>query len=422
MASCGDLFGGDLYEEEQAVELAKYIETLKNGEDPRAPKPEAEDEEGAAPVVEEEKEITPYIKEVSTLNEQGSYASLLDIFRPDMQLVFEKGTEEDIVGVYSIMYALCRKLAESEQAVHTTKLVEAVVDGKDAGESELRLKMLVNLYNSVDPSFGKIRFSVFLSLVDFCTSTEQVPKVAKHLGDIEGRVQAWKLSTDEQKEVYLKLAEALKGYQDGTLAQKFLVTFLSLWVKGDKLALAAPQAIEASVKAIQNPTTFNCDELLQLKAVVALADGDEKSKAVFRLLQIYGSEKLEAYEEFVGSHKELLASIGLTHEMCVDKLRLLSLASLAAENNEIPYDVVASTLKLGGDREVEMWVIKGFRAGLVQAKMDQVNRKVIVSRTTARVFNSTDWKELGDRVQGWRTSLTNMSQIIQAAKEHARAE
>ncbi len=30
MAACGDLWGGDLYEEEQAVELAKYIENLKN--------------------------------------------------------------------------------------------------------------------------------------------------------------------------------------------------------------------------------------------------------------------------------------------------------------------------------------------------------------------------------------------------------
>jgi len=327
----------------------------------------------------------------------------------------------DTVGVYSIMYALCRKLSEQDQAVHTAKLIEAVVGAKDSAETELRLKMLVNLYNSVNPAYGKIRFSVFLALVDYCLTTDQVSKVAKHLGDVQGRVQAWKLSKDEQKEVYLKLAEALKGYQDGTLAQRFLVTFLSLWGPKDNLAQAAPQAIEASVKAIQNPTTFDCDELLQLKAVSALAEGDEKSKAVLRLLQIYGSEKLEAYEEFVGSHKELLASIGLTHEMCVDKLRLLSLASLAAENTEIPYDLVASTLKLSGDKEVEMWVIKGFRAGLVQAKMDQVRRVVIVSRTTARVFNSTDWKELGDRVEGWQTSLTNMSEIISAAKEHARA-
>jgi len=368
-----------------------------------------------------ERPVTEYVQSIAQKNDAGDYAGVLDVFLPEMQIVFEKGTEQDVVGVYSIMYYLCRKLDEKDQAVYTSKLVTAVVGDKDSGETELRLKMLVNLYNSVAPSFGKIRFAVFLALVDYSRQTSQVPKVAKHLGDVQGRVQAWKLSPDEQKEVYLKLSEALKGYQDGALAQKFLVTFLSLWGPKDKLAMAAPQAIEASVKAIQNPTTFNCDELLQLKAVTAMADGDEKSKAVFRLLQIYGSEKLEAYEAFVGTHKELLASIGLTHEMCVDKLRLLSLASLAAENTEIPYDLIATTLKLSGDREVEMWVIKGYRAGLVQAKMDQTRRVVIVSRTTARVFNTTDWKELGDRVEGWKTSLTNMSEIILTAKEHARA-
>lgn len=397
MATCGDLFGGDMFEEEQAVELAKYIQGLKNGE------PTEEDE---------------YTQRVSGLNDEQSFAALLDIFMPDMQCVFANGSEDDVVGAYSILYALCRKMSEKDQGEYTAKLVETV-NGQTGEAVELRLKMLVNLYNSVHPTYGKIRFSVFLALVDYCTHTDQVGKVAKHLGDVEGRVTAWKLSTGEQQQVYLKLAEATKDYQGGEMAQKFLVKYLSLWGPKDKLASVATQAIEASVTAIQNPTAFDCDELLQLPAVAALATGDDRSKAVHRLLEIYSSEKLDAYEVFAESHKDLLASIGLTHETCVDKLRMVTMASLAAEMNVIPYDRVKETLKLASDKDVEQWVIKVKRAGLVQAKMDQLTRKIHVARTTARVINTTDWAELGKRVDGWKQCMENMSVIIKGAKENA---
>jgi translation initiation factor 3 subunit M len=399
MATCGDLFGGDMFEEDMAGELANHIQTLKAGESTE--------------------EMTPYTQKVAELNDAGSFPELLDVFIPDMPCVFKTGSEDDVIGSYSILYALCRKMSEKDQADYTTKLVNSV--NTETGELVgLRLKLLVNLYNSVHPTYGKIRFGVFLALVDYCTKTDQVAKVAKHLGDVEGRVSAWKLSLAEQKEVYLKLAAATKCYQDGALAQQFLVKYLGLWAgKGEDLAAAVPQAIEASVTAIQNPTAFDCDELLQLPPVAALATGDAKSKAVHRLLEIYSSEKLDAYETFAALNKELLGSIGLTHEMCVDKLRMLSMASLAAEMGDIPYDRVKATLKLESDKEVEQWVIKVHRAGLVQTKMDQLQRRIIVNRTTARVLSTTDWQELRKRVDGWKQCLDNMSQIIVGAKESA---
>jgi len=394
-----------LYEEEQAVELAKYIEGLK-GESAAA-------EEGAA-----EKPLSPYVQKVSGLNEAGEYAPLIDIFLTDIETVFAKGTESDVAGAYSIMYALCRKMPEAVQATYTQKLIETTAQ-ETTTTPELRLKMLVNLYNSVHPNFGKMRHSVFMALIDYCVATSQVAKVAKHIGNLEGRVQTWGLSPAQQKEIYLKLAEALQDYQNGELAQKFLVTFLSLWGAKEDYAQAAPQAIAAAVKAIQNPTAFSCDELLRTPAVAALKTGDEKAQAVHRLLEIYSREKLEDYEKFVANKGAIVKSIGLDHDTCVDKLRMLSLASLATEMTEIPYDTIKEILKLGKDKDVELWVIKVHRAGLVQGKIDQIRRVVIVNRTTARVFSTTDWAELRTRVDGWRQCLTNMSDIIQGAKESA---
>ena len=117
------------------------------------------------------------------------------------------------------MYALCRKMPEAVQATYTQKLIETTAQ-ETTTTPELRLKMLVNLYNSVHPNFGKMRHSVFMALIDYCVATSQVAKVAKHIGNLEGRVQTWGLSPAQQKEIYLKLAEALQDYQNGELAQK----------------------------------------------------------------------------------------------------------------------------------------------------------------------------------------------------------
>jgi len=398
MATCGDLFGGDLYEEEQAVELAKYVESLEGS-------------------VAEGEEMSAYVQKIHNLNENGSFAELLDDFIPKLQGVFKQGSEDDVAGAYSICFALCRKMSEAQQAGYTTKLAESVTCSQEDGE--VRLKMLANLYNSVHPSFGKMRHSVFVALLEYCTATDQTSKIAKHLGGLEARVTSWKLSKAEQKAFYLQLASNLESYKNGELSQKFLATYLSLWEAKDNLAEAAPQAIVVSVNAIQNATTFGCDELLRLPAVAALKTGDDKAQVVHRLLEIYSREKLEDYENYVKGKVSTLEALGLSHDTCVDKLRMLSLASLAADLTEIPYDLVKSTLKLDSDKEVEAWVIKVHRAGLVKGKMDQLRRLVVVNRTTARVFSTTDWAELKTRVDGWRQCLTSMSDVIQAAKVHA---
>jgi translation initiation factor 3 subunit M len=405
----GDLFfEKEICEDEQADALASFIEQLKG----EAPEP-AEGEE--AP-------LSKYAQDVAALNEQSdaaSIAKLLDTFIPDMATVFEKGEESDVEGAYSILYDLCRKLdKEKDQGVYAQKLLESVTGSEEA--PELRLKLVVNLYNSVHPGYGKLRFRAFCGLLDYCTKTGQVALVAKHLGDVAGRVAAWKLSNEEEQEVYLKLAGALRGYDDGSLAQNFLVKYLGC-LTAKQLPGAAEHAITACVAAIQNPTMFACDELLELPAVAALAKGDDKGKAVHRLLEIFAREKLDAFEEFAKSNQAVIDSIGLTKDACVDKLRMLSMAILGAEMGEIPYSTVQETLQLESDMEVERWVIKVTRAQLMTAKIDQLRKLIVVGHTSARNITSNDWEELGARINGWRACLQDMSHVIRGAKENAVA-
>ena len=58
-------------------------------------------------------------------------------------------------------------------------------------------------------------------------------------------------------------------------------------------------------------------------------------------------------------------------------MKLLSLATLAANNSEISYSSIAKALQINED-EVESCVIASISEGVLEAKMDQLKRTVRV--------------------------------------------
>ena len=68
---------------------------------------------------------------------------------------------------------------------------------------------------------------------------------------------------------------------------------------------------------------------------------------------------------------------GVSHVDCVEKMRLLSICSLASQQPEVPYALLATTLQIEVC-EVEYWVVKAIMAGLLEAKMDQLREVVAV--------------------------------------------
>lgn len=64
-------------------------------------------------------------------------------------------------------------------------------------------------------------------------------------------------------------------------------------------------------------------------------------------------------------------------EECILKMRLLTLCSLAANSKEIGYAEIAQNLQVQ-ESEVESWAIKAITAELMDAKMDQLNKVLVI--------------------------------------------
>jgi translation initiation factor 3 subunit M len=134
------------------------------------------------------------------------------------------------------------------------------------------------------------------------------------------------------------------------------------------------------------------------------------------LLKVFQEGKLEDYNSFIksnGGDDVLKQWEGVSSENCVRYMRILSLCSLAAEHEEIPYEVVADTLQTSLDN-VESWVIAAVSSGLLSAKMDQLQNKVVVERCVVRKFDMEQWKAVQTRLHVWKR---NVGGILEAYRQ-----
>ena len=112
----------------------------------------------------------------------------------------------------------------------------------------------------------------------------------------------------------------------------------------------------------------------------------------------------------------VFATYSLNEADCARNMSLLSLVSLAGEHEEIPYSAIASTLDIPED-QVEKWVIMGVSSGLIEAKMDQLSKVVIVERCVVRQFGRKEWESLKVRLDKWKVNVRGVLDALKSASE-----
>jgi translation initiation factor 3 subunit M len=181
-------------------------------------------------------------------------------------------------------------------------------------------------------------------------------------------------------------------------------------------AEATKLSLQALKAALLDPSHFDFEDLATLDAIQALKNSDATA---FELLEIFTSDNLDSFNDFKTEHDGWLSKQELDESVLDRKMRLLTLASLAAHENQkrtLSYTQIAKALQVPED-EVEMWVIDVIRAGLVEGKLSQLNQQFLIHRSTYRVFGEKQWHEVSARLDMWRSSLTDVLAVIRSEKE-----
>lgn len=192
------------------------------------------------------------------------------------------------------------------------------------------------------------------------------------------------------------------------LAFDFVLKNLATYDANDAAALDV--AKEAIMQAVAIENYFAFEDLMQYTAIQKL-----KGTPEYELLDVFLNGTLPTYKSFASAHPDLIKR--LDEESNIRKIRLLSLASLGSENlsRELTYAEIAKNLEIP-EEDVEMWVIDVIRAGLVEAKLNQLSKTVLVHRSIYRVFGKEQWQQLSTRLNSWKDSLNEILAVIGNAK------
>ncbi|CAN0170756.1 unnamed protein product [Ascophyllum nodosum] len=334
--------------------------------------------------------------------------------------ILKMKSTEDVEGCFGIVFSLLYKTEDPAAAMPalSIEIANKVLEKVD-NRAPLRLKLATNLYNML-PVQTAAQFEVLLAVIRYSREAKLVAMLASFFAGVDEWIQGWDLSVKNQRRLYLLISDTLKteGKQDES--QKFLMKFLATYdeASAGELSEVKAQAVRGCIGAVRAPIVSFTEQhnLLGMAAVAQLKE-DPKYSAVYELLHIFSVEKLGEYLAFHEKNAKTLADNQIDHDRCVSSMRLLSLCSLATEHEEIPYQVVADTLQVKGDEEVEEWVLRAIQTGLMEAKMDQMQRVVVIRRCTNRVFGPSQWKTLQKKLGTWSANVQALLATIQKSNE-----
>ncbi|KMZ66857.1 Eukaryotic translation initiation factor 3 subunit m [Zostera marina] len=344
----------------------------------------------------------------------GRWLDLVSLMLTSADLVFTKVSDKDLECLFTVICNLVTRSASLDEALEMAKLISTKIAQHPTDKPALCLKFLFTLYNLLEDPYSK--FYVFKKALDFSIIGKVTDNIIPSLKRIDSFLKEWKIETLDQRSLFLSIIYISKDNKSFSKDSfTFLTKYLATFSKEDaQISDAKPEAVNAIIEFVKTPAMFQCD-LLDLPAVQQL-ENDEKYAPVYQLLDIFLTQRLNAYIDFQAANTSLLKNYGLVHEYCVTKMRLLTLIDLSSgQSGVIPYSVIKDSLQISDD-EVEFWVVQAISAKLLDCKMDQMNEIVLVSRYTDRLFGPSQWQVLRSKLGKWRDNISNVVGTIQANK------
>jgi len=357
-----------------------------------------------------------FVQDCEACISHGDAAKLMATILTEQGAIRALSLDEDALSVVSLLAALLDRAKDSQ-------LVDQLADSliQVSTDATKTISLLASLYNMRSDALEKI--SLMAKMIRL--ATEREPSLLEPHVSVLGKwmdasrlpsmLDEWKVEPVSRRPLYLAASE---GAPTAMAKQRFTLLVLETYTSSDVDSQGLRVSEEAAIGAIRDPVSLFEQQrnILSLPAIQAL---EKQSPSLFALLKVFQEGKLEDYFSFIqanGGEGVLQQWEGVSADNCVRYMRILSLCSLAAEHEEIPYEVVASTLQTSSE-DVEKWVIAAVSSGLLSAKMDQLENKVVVERCVVRKFDIDQWKAVQSRLHVWKQ---NVGSILEAYRQSLR--
>uniref|UniRef100_A0A673MQU0 Eukaryotic translation initiation factor 3 subunit M-like n=1 Tax=Sinocyclocheilus rhinocerous TaxID=307959 RepID=A0A673MQU0_9TELE len=321
-------------------------------------------------------ELRAYLKskgaEISEENSEGGlHVDLAQIIEAcDVCL---KDDDKDVESVMNSIVSLLLILETEKQEALIESLCEKLVKFREGERPSLRMQLLSNLFHGMDEN-TPVRHTVYCSLIKVAATCNAIAFIPTDLDQVRKWITDWNLDTEKKHTLLRLVYDALVDCKKSEAAAKVMVELLGSYTE-DNASQARVDAHRCIVRALKDPNTYLFDHLLALKPVRFL-----EGELIHDLLTIFVSAKLAAYVKFYQSNKDFIESLG---EYSL--------------NVFIGFNAFIQTV----------------RTKMVYCKIDQTQRKVVVSHSTHRTFGKQQWQQLNDTLCSWKQNLATVKSSLQ---------
>ncbi|XP_062569050.1 eukaryotic translation initiation factor 3 subunit M-like [Saccostrea cucullata] len=365
------------------------------------------------PIPEQAQELRSYLKSLSAdISEEKAEAGILT----DLRHIIEASnicwnskdvSDADIEMVFNSVISLILVLPPEEMLEPVTHFCEKVVKCPQGDRrGALRLKLLSNLFYGLDER-SPLRADLYVSMVKLAQQADLTQQLAIDLEQIKKWVSQWDISTTKLQNLLRSVHDALIEAGMSDKATKVMLDLLGTYTE-DNASQARDDAHRCIVTHLGDPNTFLMDHLLALKPVKFL-----EGELIHDLLTIFVSGKISQYQQYYKTNMDFVKSLGLSHEQNLRKMRYLSFVQLAEDKKEIEFAVVQKEMQLE-EVDIEDFIIDVLRTKSVRAKIDQLQKKVIIMSTIHRTFGRQQWQILRQTLTQWRENLTRVQNSLQS--------
>jgi len=362
---------------------------------------------------------------------QYNFGPVFDLFLDHSEDLFSaipesRGEEKikEVESFFALVLSMLLMLEDADQLEKATNRLCELFSSSKQQQPELRLRLLMNLYNTFIPTL-EFRYRVFKYIIDYAHAANLFDQVMPYLEYLDAWMADWSayLSVDDKRTMFRDLANYVRAFGKRVDSFHYLKRYHRLFQGAGADALQDKNVQESTVQllkdAVQIPAVIQFDDILGFDTVKAMAKSKEGTPLV-KLCEVFFSGTVNDLRDFQKKNEAVFKQHDLEIQDCMSKIKLLTLASLAHNRSEMTLKEVAEKLE-ESEEGVEKWVVRAISEGIIDGRIDQLNHKVLVKSAFQRKFEKEEWAFLDNKLSSWIDNLENVIKFIGEQKSQAGA-
>jgi len=356
--------------------------------------------------------------------------NLADIFKP--------GADQKLIDfLFNVVFSV---LFENKSVVQSNiEQMATILSSQSEEFNKTNLKLLCLLFNLV-PADNALRFVVMQNVLNLGTKIKTILAQEMFTGRLECLEQwiesDWNsfLGLKDKKRLYQSASAVASKAAEKEMYLRYLIKYLQLFnfrdddddkADDESVVDEAAQAVIAVVSA-ESFNTKHVMELIRSHIIKNVMSETPKYQQLYKLLGIVYQGSVDDFEAFYAENKEYLSdSLGLNHANLLQKMRVLTLCSLAngewaaadgdKKTNQYSFDDLIARLRLSNQDELEELIVGAMSDKVLFAKIDYAESEVEITKAKQRRFDDDFWGELANKLSLWRQNTNTVIQILHTA-------